>query len=72
MKRSCRRLVVVAAIMAAAAAPSGRGNIEVMRTDTASFRALVETRCNRGDDWYLVPAGCVDICNVPIVARQRS
>lgn len=48
-----------------------RENIEVMRTDTANFRALVETRRNRKDDWYLVPAGYVDVCNVPIVVRPR-
>jgi len=58
--------------LAADVAPAERENIEVMRTDTASFRALVETRRNRRDDWYLVPAGYVDICNVPIVARPRS
>jgi peptidylprolyl isomerase len=43
--------------------------LEVLRTDTTSFRALVEARRNRRDDWYLVPAGYVDICNIPIVAR---
>ena len=43
--------------------------LEVLRTDTASFRALVEARRNRRDDWYLVPAGYVDICNIPIAAR---
>lgn len=48
-----------------------RENLEIMKTGTASFRALVETRRNRRDDWYLVPAGYVDVCNVPIVARPR-
>ena len=43
--------------------------LEVLRTDTASFRALAEARRNRRDDWYLVPAGYVDVCNIPIVAR---
>jgi peptidylprolyl isomerase len=42
-----------------------------MRTDTASFRQLVEVRRNRRDDWYQVPAGYIDLCNVPIVARPR-
>jgi peptidylprolyl isomerase len=46
-------------------------NLEVMRTDTVSFRQLVEVRRNRRDDWYLVPAGYIDLCNVPIVARPR-
>jgi peptidylprolyl isomerase len=43
--------------------------LEVLRTDTASFRALAEARRNRRDEWYLVPAGYVDVCNIPIVAR---
>ena len=49
-----------------------RENLEVMRTDTPMFRALVETRRNRKDDWYLVPAGYVDVCNVPIPVRPRT
>jgi len=48
-----------------------RENLEVMRTDTASFAALVESRRNRRDDFYVVPAGHVDLCNVPLVVRPR-
>ena len=48
-----------------------REDLEVMRTDTASFAALVESRRNRRDDFYVVPAGHVDLCNVPLVARPR-
>ena len=48
-----------------------RENLEIMRTDTERFRQLVEARRNRRDDWYLVPAGYIDLCNVPIVARPR-
>jgi peptidylprolyl isomerase len=48
-----------------------RANLEVMRTDTASFAALVEARRNRRDDWYRVPAGHIDLCNIPIVVRPH-
>ncbi len=58
-----------AALGAADVPAAERERLEVMRTDTASFRALVEARRNRRDDWYLVPAGYIDLCNVPIVAR---
>jgi peptidylprolyl isomerase len=62
--------VPIASVRLAADVPEAeRERIEVMRTDTASFRALVEARRNRRDDWYRVPAGNIDICNVPIVAR---
>jgi peptidylprolyl isomerase len=46
-----------------------RERLEVLRTESPSFRALVETRRNRKDDWYLVPAGYIDVCNVPLVVR---
>ena len=52
--------------------PKGeRSDLEVLRTDTATFTALVESRRNRRDDWYLVPAGRIDLCNVPIPVRER-
>jgi len=46
-----------------------RTAIEVLRTDTDSFTQLVEARRNRRDDWYKVPAGHIDVCNVPIPTR---
>jgi peptidylprolyl isomerase len=48
-----------------------RSDLEVLRTDTATFSALVESRRNRRDDWYLAPAGRIDLCNVPIPVRER-
>jgi peptidylprolyl isomerase len=64
--------VPIASVRLAADVPAAeRANLEVMRTDTESFRALVETRRNRRDDWYLFPAGHIDVCNVPIVVRPR-
>jgi peptidylprolyl isomerase len=48
-----------------------RARLEVIRTDTATFAALVESRRNRRDDWYKVPAGHVELCNVPIVVRPQ-
>ena len=44
-------------------------NLEVLRTDTPTFTALVESRRNRHDDWFKVPAGYVGLCNVPIPVR---
>ena len=57
--------------MAADVPPTERANIEIMRTDTPTFAALVEARRNRQDEWYKVPAGYIDICNVPIPVRPR-
>ena len=49
---------------------SERSRLEVLRTDTATFAALVEARRNRRDEWYKVPAGHIDLCNVPIPVRS--
>ena len=46
-----------------------RTAIEVFRTDTPAFRALVESRRNRRDGWYVQPAGHIDLCNVPLPVR---
>ena len=42
---------------------SERPAFERLRTDTDSFRAWVHTRANRQDDFFLRPAGAVDLCN---------
>jgi peptidylprolyl isomerase len=57
--------------LAADVPASERVRLEVMRTDTPTFAALVESRRNRRDDWYKVPAGHVELCNVPIVVRAQ-
>jgi len=46
-----------------------RTNLEILRTDTPTFNALIEARRNRKDDWYKQPAGYVDVCSVPIPVR---
>jgi peptidylprolyl isomerase len=50
---------------------SERTRLEVLRTDTATFTALIEARRNRRDEWYLRPAGYIDLCSVPIPVRSR-
>ena len=49
-----------------------RTALEVLRTDTATFGALVEARRNRRDSWYKQPAGHIDVCSVPLPVRQKS
>jgi peptidylprolyl isomerase len=62
--------VPIKSIRVAADVPAAeRTRIEVLRTDTATFAALVEARRNRRDGWYKVPAGYIDLCSVPLPAR---
>jgi peptidylprolyl isomerase len=43
--------------------------IQVLRTDTQTFRDLLESKRNRVDDFYKKPAGHIDLCNVSIPTR---
>jgi peptidylprolyl isomerase len=62
--------VPITSLRVAADVPEAeRSRLEVLRTDTATFAALVEARRNRRDDWYKVPAGYIDLCNVPLPVR---
>ena len=64
------QFVPIKSIKVAADVPAAeRTPLEVMRTDTATWTALVESRRNRKDDWYKVPAGHIELCNVPIPVR---
>ena len=47
-----------------------QSHLQIMRTDSASFAALVEARRNRREEFFKVPAGHVDLCNVPIPVRE--
>lgn len=46
-----------------------RSKLELLRTDTPTFTAVVESRRNRYDEWYLYQAGKVELCNVPLPVR---
>lgn len=46
-----------------------RTPLEILRTDTATFAAYVESRRNRREQWFKVPAGRIDVCNIPIPVR---
>lgn len=43
--------------------------LEVFRTDTANFQALVEAQRNRDGEWYKFAANHIELCNVPIPVR---
>lgn len=67
-----QRIRIESVRVAADLPESERSALERLRTDTPTFAALVESRRNRRDDWYLVPAGKIDVCNVPLPVRERE
>ena len=67
-----QRVPIKSVRLAADLPTAERTNLEVLRTDTQTFADLVESRRNRRDDWYKVPAGRIDLCNVPIPVRAAG
>jgi peptidylprolyl isomerase len=60
----------IKSIRVAADVPAAeRTNLEVIRTDTPTFAKLVESRRNRHEEFFKVPTGKIDLCNVPIAVR---
>ena len=47
-----------------------RPKIEVLRTDSATFAALVDAKRNRHDDFYQFPAGKIDLCGITTPVRE--
>ena len=64
------RTPIVAITLASTLPEAQRERIEVLRTDTPTFDALVESRRNRTDDFYHRPAGHIDLCNIAIPTRS--
>ncbi|MBS0365785.1 MAG: peptidylprolyl isomerase [Proteobacteria bacterium] len=67
-----QRLPIRSVRIAADVPAAQRSDLEVLRTGTATFAAWVEARRNRREEWFKVPAGHVDVCNLPIPVRQRT
>lgn len=51
---------------------SERVNLETLRTDSATFEALVQNRRFRADDWFKYTFGRINLCNVPVPVRPAS
>jgi peptidylprolyl isomerase len=48
-----------------------RTPLEVLRTESATFRAVLEQRRDRREAWFKFNPGHIDLCNVPLPVRQR-
>jgi peptidylprolyl isomerase len=65
--------VPIASIRLASDIPAGqRPAYEYMDSSSPSFAAYVRLRANRHDDFYIRPAGGVDVCNVQVPVRKKA
>lgn len=49
-----------------------RVRLEALRTDSATFRAVIESRRFRRESWFLEPVGHINVCNVPLPVRLQG
>jgi peptidylprolyl isomerase len=49
-----------------------RPSYEYLDTDSQSFARYLQLRANRHDDFYIWPAGGVDLCNVQVPVRKTA
>lgn len=63
------RFPIKAIRLAADLPPDERLSITSLRTDSATFAAVIQNRRFRQDAWYKVPAGRIDVCTVPLPVR---
>jgi len=67
-----QRVPVVRVRVAADVPEAERSHLEILRTETPTFTQLVETRRNRRDEWYKVPAGHIDVCGISVPVRDAK
>lgn len=71
-EKASQRTPILRVRLASDVPPAQREHLEVLRTDTPTFTALVESRRNRSDAWYLYKVGHIDLCNVPLPVRDQK
>ena len=65
--------VPIASVRLASEMPdSERPSFEYMDTNNATFAQYLKVRANRHDDFYIRPAGGVDLCNVQVPVRKKG
>lgn len=61
---------IVTARLASQVSASERPSFQFMDTRSASFAQYLRLRANRRDQFYIRPAGGVDLCNAPVPVRR--
>ncbi|SFS19852.1 peptidylprolyl isomerase [Dyella sp. OK004] len=67
-----QRVTIESVRLASDLPESERAKIEVLRTDSTTFAALIEAKRNRRDDFYRNPAGKIDLCGISIPVREAK
>ena len=67
-----QRVTIKNVRLAADVPEAERTPIQVLRTDSKTFAAVIEAKRNRQDAFYTRPAGKIDLCNINVPVRDPS
>jgi peptidylprolyl isomerase len=70
--KPAQRVTIESVRLAADIPAKDRPALEVLRTDSASFAALVEAKRNGRNAFYARPAGKVDLCSIDVPVREAK
>ncbi len=68
-ERAAERVPIRAIRVAADLPENERTHLEILRTDSKTFAALVESRRHRSEAWFKFSSEHIDLCNVPLPVR---
>jgi peptidylprolyl isomerase len=66
------RTIIRSVRLAADVPENERVNLETLRTDSETFRAVIDSRRTRREEWFLQPTVRINVCNVPLPVRVRG
>jgi peptidylprolyl isomerase len=68
-KTDAEKTPIIRVRMASDLPAAERTSFQTLRTDSATFQTLVQSRRYRKDSWYLYSAGKLGVCNTPLPVR---
>ena len=71
-ERPEQRVPILAMRVAADVPASEQTVLELLKTDTATFRQVIESRRNRREPWFQLAVGRIEIGNVPLPVRVKA
>ncbi len=63
---------IIGAHVAADLAPEKQVQVEVMRSDSPSFKELIQSRSNRPEAWFVKRHNYMDVCGIPVPVRKAN
>ncbi len=71
-EKPVQRVAILSVRLASDLPRAAQPRFEYLSTTSESFARYAHARANRKDDFFITPAGSVDICNLPVPVRREG